>query len=514
MVDQPARPALLGPERRGYGRLEGAALALSIVVLAVVSSTRLGRTGLWMDEAWSLAAVNDLGLSLRTSHGTMAAYYTLLWVWGRVDTSVEWLRLLSTVFGASTLVVTQLIARRIGGRALAVVAPLFLVASPMFLWKATEARAYALETLLTAVAWYAAIRIGENAAEQTRSARWYLLLFALVLVGPLTHGLFYAQLVALGVYLAIRLAETRRILVLAAMFVIGTGVTIVLWELGLSNAGSVYAFDSIRIFRSLLAWYLDPNTWIARLLGALIVVAVVVSLFERPEDPDRPRFPPRLPERFIVPIIWTFVPLASLLFVRATHSVWAPYYLAPVTPGVALLLAASVTRLVRAVAPAEGASGTRVAVAWGVAAVLIVVVGWSSFSHPRQITEDWRGAAHLIAEQARDSDGLVLLGSLPGTPYAVRAPFEAAWGELDPLTTPAEVSPRRPLGRVLRSDRYLKPAEIRSATLRYPRVWVVDYRDMYRGVEDDPPLAESAFDLVRRWDLKGDITVRLFERVP
>ena len=69
-----AEPSLL-LDRHG----EQLALAAALGFFLVVAATRLNRTGLWADEAWSLAATNDLGMSLRETHGTMGAYYVLLW---------------------------------------------------------------------------------------------------------------------------------------------------------------------------------------------------------------------------------------------------------------------------------------------------------------------------------------------------------------------------------------------------------------------------------------------------
>jgi hypothetical protein len=62
---------------RGAERL---GLLAAVVVLVGFAIVRLNSTSLWIDEAWSLAATQKLGMSLGATNGTMSAYYVPLWL--------------------------------------------------------------------------------------------------------------------------------------------------------------------------------------------------------------------------------------------------------------------------------------------------------------------------------------------------------------------------------------------------------------------------------------------------
>jgi len=94
-----------------------------------------------------------------------------------------------------------------------------------------------------------------------------------------------------------------------------------------------------------------------------------------------------------------------------------------------------------------------------------------------------------------------------------RPPFEAAWREVAHPVVPIGLSPRRRLGDVRRVDHYLSPARAREASVRYDRVWVVDYHGVVSGlhITDRPPF-DSHFRLTSDHRYPGQVRVQLYVR--
>lgn len=494
----------------GPTRAEHLALGVALVVLALVAANRLDSTALWADEAWSLAATNDLTGSLRATSGTMGAYYATLWLWAQVSTTTPWLRALSTVFAAGTLVVVQAVARRIGGSRLAIVAPLLLVCSPMFLWVATEARGYAMETLVVSVAWYAACRIDRPGRSGWGRRGWLGVFFVCAVVGPLAHGLFIAQLIGIGVWVSIGRGARTRLVAFAPGMLATVLVTFALWQAGLSSAGAVHVGSAMELFTSWRSWYFAAPSVLAALLGVLLLVGIGADArgFAR----ERGLRPPHL---HLVASVWFAVPLGVLLVVREFHTIWAPYYLSPITPGVALLIGGGLIALARPRRTTRSTAGRRNAILYAGAGIVLVACTFVNLTEPRRPNEDWRAAARLVATAAHPGDGILFSGSDPANPVESRAGFEAAWREVGHEHTPAPLSPPRPLGEVRRTETFLRPQAAAEAALRFRRVWTVDYDDVLHreGIVDRSPF-EQRFSRVDSWTFRGNIRVDLYERRP
>lgn len=498
-----------GPWTAGVERL---GFALAVVWFLVLAATRLDTTALWADEAWSLAAVNHLHMSLSSTAGNMGGYYVLLWVWGQVSTATWWLRAFSMLFAVATLWVTRRIAREIGGRRLATVAPLLLACGPMFVWTGTEARGYAVETLVTAACWWFALRIVTAAGPgATRTRRTNCLaLTVLAAFGPFLHGLFFAQMVAIGCLALLDSKPWRSIRWLAIPVAATGAATLLLWSLGLDTAGSVLVGTPAAIFHSWRRWFLSPNDALAIALVLLLVAGVATSVVSGRQATGR-----RLRAGWALPALWVLVPVAVLLAVKRFHMMWANYYMAGIAPGIALLAARGAFGIGDALAarrstPATHTAAVRTAAAIGVGVVLL---GVALAARPVRMDEDWRGAVRVVESQAHPGDGIVFLGDPTTSPVQSRAPFEAAWREVAHGRTPTPVSPARPFGKAQRVDTYLTLAQLRAAVSSYSRIWVVDYAgfDKARHVLESAPFT-TQFTRTAETDLPGDIRVVLFTR--
>lgn len=497
---------------RWSARTERIGFAIAVGWLLIVSATRLDSTALWADEAWSLAAVNHLGMSLSSTAANMGGYYVVLWAWGRISTATWWLRALSVVVAIATLWLTRRIAREIGGRRLATIAPVLLACSPMFVFTATEARGYALETLVTVACWWCALRI-VSASGPTAGAtrvRWCAAMTALALVGPMLHGLFFAQLVACCALALLDPKPWRSIRWLAVPAAATALATLSLWVWGLDTAGSVLVGTPAAIFRSWRRWFLNPNDLLAVGLLVLAVIGVAVCIAQARAATSRVHR-----AAWAIPALWTLVPTVVLLAVKTFHMMWANYYSAGIAPGLALLVGVGLTGAIdRVSARSPSPAGHAPVVRTGaVVAILAVALSASLLARPVRMDESWRAAVQAVVQHAEPGDGIVFLGDPERSPVQSRAPFEAAWREVDHARTPTPISPARPFGEVQRIDTYLTLDELRAQVARYPRIWVIDYAnfDRPRGVLESPPFTT---DFTRTSDrtFPGDINLTLFTR--
>ncbi|HMC52716.1 MAG TPA: glycosyltransferase family 39 protein [Acidimicrobiales bacterium] len=124
------------------------------------------RSPLWLDEALTVNVARlPLGQMPRAlAHdGAPPLYYVLLHGWmSLTGTGNLAVRSLSGVFAVATLPVSWLAGRRLGGGRVAWVTALLLATSPFAVHYATEARMYALMTLLVFLGYLALVRVWER----------------------------------------------------------------------------------------------------------------------------------------------------------------------------------------------------------------------------------------------------------------------------------------------------------------------------------------------------------------
>lgn len=505
--------------REGWQVEELVAVVVAAVVLIVWAFPRLGAHGLWLDEAYSRAAVDHLGESLTSTRGTMGLYYVVLVAWGSVSTSTAWLRALSLLCTVATLPVLVAIGRRVGGTRVAVVAILLFVASPMVRFKAIEARSYAMEGLLVAVAWLLLLRALDATARQGRvaaRAHWWSFT-VLCTVAPLFHGYFFTQFAGMAAICLVDPRPMRRIRPLIPA-TIGCAVTSVGLALlaGDGVAGAVAPGGLRTALGGLSNWYLSSWWLLAIVLAGLLVVGalgLVRSARSASGTVDR--------MVFAAPLAWVLVPMAAVFLFRAGSGIYDPRYLSPSAIGVAIVMAVGIVAVVEAVsarfasprqiegaAPSSKTAG-RVAAA-AVAGIVLVISSWSP--SPGTV-EDWNAAATLVAHAARPGDGIIFVTEYGQIQILDRAPFEAAWSTTHRPIALTAISPARPLGSVHRHDLPVPLAEIRRKVAAFDRVWVVDYfhQDPVVGLTGHAPFTTD-FDLVVDRRFRGGIVVRRYDR--
>lgn len=218
------------PEPFNWNRITltlGATAVVAGVVLRFVAPSPL-----WLDEALSvnIAQLNFEQLVEALRHdGHPALYYLLLGWWidvvGDSDMAV---RSLSAVFSLLTVWVLYRVSLRQGSTT-AQVTLLVAAASPFLIRYATEARMYALLTLLCCVAWLCT----ERAIELASASR--LALLALV-VAALVHTHYWslwlvgAALIAAAANAAVSNGSARTVAVRIAAAIVAGSATLLVWS--------------------------------------------------------------------------------------------------------------------------------------------------------------------------------------------------------------------------------------------------------------------------------------------
>lgn len=462
-AEHPATPAVAAAEGGAGPRSltdpwRGWVPTLPGVLVGLVSAlVGLDRRALWLDEAYTLGALHQLGPTLRDTSGTMGLYYVLLRAWTVPSESVAWLRGLSVLLGLATVVVVVRLAARLLDRTSAAVAGVVLALSPMWFAYAREARSYALVMLLVAVSWLADDHGSADLATGARR-RWWYLHTAVAVVLPLAHGLTVLQLLPqVAVVLLGPPSRTARVGVLRGVAA-ASATTGLLLALGAGSVG-----DWVSPLGGEQAGFLverfTSTAWLplAVVLSAVVLAGAAVAGRAALRAPDEV-----VRARALVPLAWGLAPIVLLAALSVVRPSFIPRYAVGSAPGIALLVVVALR-----------AAGRRHRVLGGAAFVAVVAVLLVGRVDAGRASEDgWRMAARVVADRAEPGD-TVLLGTEPTT----RPAFEAAWRDVDPGAPVALVPSDRPLGRVRRFEPDATPTDDRWAEARAAdRLWVVGDR--------------------------------------
>lgn len=465
-----------------------------VAVAALLSIPRLGVRTLWLDEAYTVGATNQLFDTWRNTAGTQALYYLLVWPISRLSTEPAWLRLPSALLGLAAVVVVLRIGRRVGGRRVGLLAAGGLALSWGLARYAVEARSYTLALLLVSTSWLALIAAVQADGDDD-SRRWWRVFYVATALVPLTHGLATLNLLAQLAALAIAPDDRRRMLRRASVIVPVVAVELgALFLLGAADVGDWVPplnRGQLRSIRQLMVGFDLTGV----VLGGLVVLAVVIAGHRFLRERTR--------EAWIqlLPAFWALGPPLLVVLLSLVRPYAASRYVFPSIAGYFLLLAGLLVRL---------GSTRRVALASLALAPLLLL------DHRHVTTdgiEDWAGLTACIAANSVDGDRLV-------TAAAHRPPLDYYWPEHAELSRVEPLSPPDPLGQVRRlyhSEIETRP-EFRSTLLEDTTgsIWYVE-----RGWAGRVSVAGLAFDsevmaryeLHEAWHFEGELSLTRLDPV-
>jgi mannosyltransferase len=389
-----------------------------VVFAAALRFFRIDAQSLWYDEGVSAFQLTRsypeiLRAAALDSHPPL--YYWALKAWATaipVANSEVVLRSLSAVSGVAAVVLTYLIGRRLFGTLVGCLAALLLAAAPLAVYYSQEVRMYALVTALGLLAAWAYDR------------RTYWLYAVAAAAGLYTQYLAIAFIVALNVHALLWLRDrTTWIKWLAANAV--AALAFLPWLSNFLDQQSRGLNTSPRTaeglaLSTLMAYGGGLATRDVLLYGGAALAMLALLGLGLGTD---------WRAKTLVLLLW-LIPLGLVIALGLRSGLFELRYLVVSLPGLTLLAALGIARLVRHPVPA---------VAIGMFALVPAAMGLSQqYFDPGLQRDDYRGLVQAIQREARPSDAVVLTapnqvevfsyyyrGELPAFPLPAQRPIDA-----------------------------------------------------------------------------------------
>jgi len=489
------------PNPRGF-LSHGAVLALpGCVLLFALAWWGIGRDA-WFDEAFSVAATQQLTETYERTAYTMATYYAQLTLWTQPTLDLRWVRLLSVVHAVAAVVALGALASRCFGRRVAVWACLFAGASLMVVRYAHEARSFAFVILLVTVGWLAT----DHLVEEPSHRGWLACHVIVGLASPLTHGMAVFALAMQAVALLVAGAGRRVWYATAPGWALAVLTTGYLYRIGGSDLGTPPVDTDLTFVRAFLGGFhggesfelagIEPwhGVFAASIYGAVLCL---VRLRSAPKGLDR--------FRAALAPAWGVGGIAVILVLNSVRPGVHVRYAVAAAPGLALLWALA-TEHVRTWLLARRQPLRLLGRAPLAALAVLVVLLAGQVEYHDGISNQWRSLVEKIADESELGDGVAV-------PGAHRAVFDVAWSRLDDPPELISVGTVQPLGTPLRFGS-LSMGDTRWQVILSQRLWVVERRTGTRRetYQDfiDFYMTPVGFTELGRWDM-GAYRLHLFE---
>lgn len=385
---------------------------------------------LWGDEAASILSAERPWASLWRMLGSVdavhGAYYALLHIWvdvfGSSAVSVRLPSALAVALAAAGVVV---LAQRLAGRRLAVIAGLVFAALPRTTFMGAEARSYALSA---ACAVWLTVLFTQLVSGRSRS--WLPWLgFALATAASVYVFLYTVLLVAVyGAVLVLQRAPRALVARWALASAAGVVLSLPVIVAAISQRGQVGflqrddALSWSAVFVS--QWFVAPI--LAGLGWVGIAAGIVLVLVRRRRKAGRTASPSVLE----LALCWSLIPTVLLVAGNALVPVYLARYLSFTTPAVALVLACAI----------EAAAGPRVwMAAIGVAAVVLLAlptyVGQRTL-YAKDNGSDWAEVSQTVGAHAHRGDAIVFDEDAPASrdPRLAMRTYPAGFAGLQDVT--------------------------------------------------------------------------------
>jgi mannosyltransferase len=464
--------------------------------------------------------LGDILAVLPNSDANHGLYYLLLhaWMWG--GDSEAWVRLFSALPAVAAIPITAILARRLFGDAVGLVAGFLMVGSMFVVAQAQNARAYALALLLITVAtllFVEAVRSRRPGHFIAYGAASALAVYAsslsgLVLVAHAASLAFLPQFRSLARPFALTYAAVLVAVAPLATLVSATASEQLWW---LERPGWREALGEASQILG------GPNTLQTIAYGPLVVIGLIALWRNRVTGDGRAE---TWRWRRSLVIGWLLLPPVLLFVLSQVEFPFGARFLLTSAPALAITAAIGLVAIARRWQVAAVAAATVV--------ICVSVLARSSLqpgiSGGTGGTEPYRAPAQMIASQSRTGDGLAGAWARLGIKWYLER--EAMPGA-DPPADFALAAEGQQVGE-LYANREVSPPILVSRLRRYQRVWLVTSeahprareglgwgRESGTGGSRQPmldaglPVLHSEYRRVRGYDF-GVVRVELYEREP
>ncbi len=514
-------------ERPASRRWSWLALVIPFLAELAVGGYQLGGASLWRDEGYTLeVASRPIGaiLSMVPNEDAVHGFYYVImhFVVTAAGTSAVALRLPSLLAMAVAAGLTGGLGRRLALESglpapsvTGMLAGLVLVMFPLTTWYAQDARPYAMTTLCVVAASWVLVHTGTD-----RRWRWYVLYAVLiVLIGLLNMFALLivpAHAISLLLVRGPRSARSARparpargpsqrwaagrwateLRWLAAVVAAGVVLSPYL-VICASQAGSLgwVPRPTVGVVLGLIADFAGSK-FLVPVTGVLVGIGIVAELNGR-------RGRGWTTANLAVP--WLFLPPVALLLASLAYPAYVERYVVFCMPATALLAAAGLVRLARAVTSAlPGGLRRARQVAWVAIVVVVVAVLAAVQAGPQRTArltssrpDNMREVARIVAARERPGDGVIYL---PWDARVVGITYPAPFARLSDIGQ--KESPTA--SDTLRGTAV--PVNVLVARLpTVRRVWMVQWRDdlkVPRVLRAEAKLLPR-LRLIRRWKVQS-----------
>ena len=382
-------------------------VALTIIFLigAFLRLTALNRQSLWFDEADVVVrALQPLGQVMETfvAPGENGPIYNImLALWIRMAGISEIaVRLPSAVFGVIALPLIYLLARRIAGSTVALIATALLAISPYHIWYSQEAKMYTMVVALALGSTWALVTALE------RNERWWWVAYAVV-----TTLMFYthvATILVFGAQLLYAIGTWREWSSRRRPWLIAIGVLtlpyipIGLWAMRVIGGQADTWHPAVTLWSALETFAVkfavdryddDIRIWASILYAVLAVAGIAGLAYWR-----------RREKWWLLVALLVVVPVIGLWLVSLQQSVFSDRYGIVALPFYLILVSAALGWMLRR------------QYAWSLAVVAMIFLVSFAWAPIRDVNrtesaekEDWRSAYAWVADRHEPGDALVVM---------------------------------------------------------------------------------------------------------
>lgn len=471
------------------------ALVAQTLLAAGICLARIGDRPFWQDEVASVsvaarspAAIFDV---LGDTDANMGLYYLVLHAWMWLGSGEGWVRTLSAVSATATVPLTVLLARRLFGERVAVVAGFVLAPNVLLLAYAQEARSYALGLFLSTLSTWLFVRAIDNRSRRTLGA--YVGVSSLAVYANLFGALVIAAQLA-----SLPLIPRRSQRPLLAAQVVVAALTAPLALFLLAGDRDQVSWVPAPGLRTLVDFAYDLAG--SRLIALILTIFVVLGLVRLARAwPDRDRR-----WNTVLVVAWLFGPPVALFLVSFATPLFVSRYVIGSLPALAILAALGITTI-RAPLWSAAAFG---------ALLLLSLSVWTP--NRAAAVEDLRAAGRLVARATRPGDGIAYVPAWTrvGVDYYLRRSAAKA----APLPFDLALAPDGSAEAA--GDLYATEAgaaTVAGRLVRHRRVWVASYPGSDWHPTPEPMIEAGTDVLARRFRLVrsrrfGQVQVALFVR--